>query len=437
LCIEKSRYEYLQVSHESIGKLSRELGGSNSTIGLFNTKCSYFLKKNLCGIGNYILAEGLYRAGLDPFASLKEFTEKQQRSLFRALQSVALESYAAQGMTRQQGGVYATVDGSKGEFEMQLQCYGRQICPRGNPVLKDTAGPHGRTIWYTKDQLFMPLSQRYQSTIDGESIAHKSVHSGNDLQSRESTSSGWDIYTASSVDGTGENTRKLLSSLSDSGWKNILAKYAEESDSFRKLADFLQEEQASGQEVYPPHCDVFSALNLCPLDDVKVVIVGQDPYHGPGQGHGLAFSVRRGVPPPPSLKNIFQEAMEDVVIDPPRHGNLEHWARQGVLLLNSVLTVRRGQANSHAGKGWEELTDFIIQHLNKHSYPLVFLLFGNPAYKKAKQVDDSKHILIRTSHPSPLGASKTVSPFLGSRCFSRCNQALEDRGLDPIDWNVR
>lgn len=186
----------------------------------------------------------------------------------------------------------------------------------------------------------------------------------------------------------------------------------------------------------PPEL-VFAALNLCPMDQVKVVIVGQDPYHGPGQGHGLAFSVQKGVRPPPSLLNIFKEVQSDVGIPTPTHGNLEHWARQGVLLLNSVLTVRRGQANSHARQGWEKLTDEIIGILNERRTGLVFLLWGTPAHRKAAAVDESKHTVIRTSHPSPLGAAKTHSPFLGSRCFSRANAALESHGQAAIDWSVR
>jgi uracil-DNA glycosylase len=206
------------------------------------------------------------------------------------------------------------------------------------------------------------------------------------------------------------------------------------SDSFQQLASFLQEEQANGVTVYPPLQEIFTAFNLCPLEKVKVVIVGQDPYHGPGQGHGLAFSVRKGLKPPPSLQNVFREVMADVGIAEPSHGNLEHWGREGVLLLNTVLSVRRGEANSHAKRGWEDFTDCVIKELNEHHEGLVFLLWGNPAAKKAGNIDP-KHTVIRTSHPSPLGATKTSTPFLGSRCFSRTNAALALMGKDPIDWN--
>ena len=396
-------------------------------------------------MGNYILADGLYRASIDPFATLKEIDEEEQRRLFRELQNVALESYAAQGMTRQKGGVYANVDGSKGQFEMKLQCYGRQICPKGNLIIKDTNGPHGRTIWYSKEQLIMPLHERFPpsaSTPSEPSSSPAPTRTNNmsclsptpdrqQQQQQQQQKHDWDILNSSAP------TQSLLSSLTDPGWKTILSEIAKDNVTFQSLATFLQQEIATGKTVYPPHGDLFSALNLCPLEKVKVVVVGQDPYHGPGQGHGLAFSVRKGVPPPPSLKNIFSEAMDDVGIDAPQHGNLEHWAKQGVLLLNSVLTVRRGEANSHAKKGWEEFTDFIIEYLNTEKEGLVFLLFGTPAQKKAGKVDDTKHVLIKTSHPSPLGARKTASPFLGSKCFSRCNEALEEQGKAPIDWNVR
>ena len=198
----------------------------------------------------------------------------------------------------------------------------------------------------------------------------------------------------------------------------------------------IRSDANTGATIYPPPQDIFSAFNLCTLEKVKVVIVGQDPYHGIGQGHGLAFSVRKDVPNPPSLRNIFKEAMSDVGIDDPKNtGNLEGWAKQGVLLLNTVLTVRRGEANSHAKWGWEQFTDEVIKTINEKNESFVFLLWGSPAHKKAKKVDESKHTVIRTSHPSPLGATKTASPFLSSKCFSRANKALIAYGKEPIDWN--
>lgn len=204
--------------------------------------------------------------------------------------------------------------------------------------------------------------------------------------------------------------------------------------------------------VYPPPEDVFSALMLTPMDKVKVVIVGQDPYHGPDQGHGLCFSVRKGIQVPPSLKNIYKELKNDPAIDFPRnngpmpaHGYLEHWARQGVLMLNAVLTVRRGEANSHKNKGWEDVTDEILRVLARdrkaRGKGLVYLLWGKPAAKKIETVlggpkDTSIRKIITSSHPSPLGATKTDQPFIGSKCFSRANQALVEMGMEPIDWNV-
>jgi uracil-DNA glycosylase len=229
---------------------------------------------------------------------------------------------------------------------------------------------------------------------------------------------------------------RLLAGLVDEGWKNVLSEAAA-SPSFDALSDFLADERKNGATIFPPEQEVFASMNMCPFDKVKVVIVGQDPYHGRGQGHGLAFSVQKGVRPPPSLKNIFKEAMDDVHITPPEHGYLEHWTQQGVLLLNAVLTVREGEANSHAGQGWEEFTDCIIDTLNEQKKGLVFMLWGNPAAKKASGVDDQRHTVIKTSHPSPLGATKTDSPFLGSRCFSRANAALEKYGKTPIDWSVK
>lgn len=201
--------------------------------------------------------------------------------------------------------------------------------------------------------------------------------------------------------------------------------------------------------MYPPPEDTFSSLNYVPLGKVRIVIVGQDPYHQPNQGHGLAFSVRKGVQIPPSLRNIFKELTNDKRVDTfpskkPSHGYLERWALQGVLMLNNVLTVRKGEANSHAKKGWEEFTDEIIRVLDRNSQRegmkgLVFLLWGKPASSKAQSIiskSRGNHTVICTSHPSPLGATKTKSPFLGSACFSRANDALIEREMDPIDWNI-
>lgn len=401
----------------------------DSFLGVFSkTKpamniCKFLMNQSkLAGVGNYILAEGLYRAGIDPFASLEEINETQQRALFRELKSVALESYNAQGLSRQ-GGSYRDVEGNRGRFEFELQCYGREFCARGNPVVRETEGPHGRTIWYTSEQLFKPRSLRYGSTADSSAT-------DDDGDDDVSVLDATDVSDPSSV-----LISNLLSGLEAPGWRVALSNCTS-TQSFADLADFIDKERHDGATIYPPEADIFSALNLCPLDKVKVVIVGQDPYHGRGQGHGLAFSVRKGVRPPPSLKNIFKEAINDVDIASPQHGNLESWARQGVLLLNTVLTVREGEANSHAGRGWEEFTDAVIDILNQRDDGLVFLLWGKPAAKKASGVDGTRHAIIKTSHPSPLGATKTKSPFLGSCCFSETNKRLKEFGKEAIDWNV-
>ena len=187
---------------------------------------------------------------------------------------------------------------------------------------------------------------------------------------------------------------------------------------------------------------MFSALNLTPLNKVRVVIVGQDPYHGPNQAHGLCFSVRKGVALPPSLRNIYKELVSDPKIPyysaSPKHGFLVRWAEQGVLMINTVLTVRSGEANSHKGKGWEAFTDEIIRVVAKHNNGVVFLLWGAPATNKAKAIvgSSTKHTVLSSSHPSPLGATKTSSPFLGSRCFSKANEALKKLGHAEIDWRV-
>eukprot|EP01031_Cornospumella_fuschlensis_P026286 gene26286-31753_t len=203
---------------------------------------------------------------------------------------------------------------------------------------------------------------------------------------------------------------------------------------FQRLVQFLATETRT-HTIYPPSHQIFTALNLCPYDQVKVVIIGQDPYHGPNQAHGLAFSVQHGIPPPPSLKNIFSELEADLGIPKPKHGNLEHWGRQGVVLLNTVLTVRQGDANSHQKKGWEEFTDAIVKELSQRE-GLVYLLWGKPAQAKCMGINHSKNAVFTSSHPSPLGAYKTNEPFMGSKIFSRCNAALQRLGKEPIDWNI-
>ncbi|KAL7694218.1 putative uracil-DNA glycosylase family 1, uracil-DNA glycosylase-like domain superfamily [Plasmopara halstedii] len=226
-----------------------------------------------------------------------------------------------------------------------------------------------------------------------------------------------------------------LRSLMHQSWFDMLQKEFAHG-SFKTLTRFLEAEEGHKKTIYPPPTDVFAALRDCAFADVKVVILGQDPYHGPQQAHGLSFSVRRGIPPPPSLKNIFKEAMNDVGIVRPSHGCLTCWSRQGVLLLNTVLTVRQGEPNSHKKQGWEHLTDAIISTINKDASNVVFMLWGKPAQEKGVLIDAKRHLVVRSSHPSPLGASKTNAPFLGSKCFSRANTYLVDHGKEPIDWSV-
>ena len=199
-----------------------------------------------------------------------------------------------------------------------------------------------------------------------------------------------------------------------------------------ELQSFVAAERAAGP-VYPKPDDVFAALHLTPFASVEVLILGQDPYHGPKQAHGLCFSVQPGVAQPPSLKNIFKELQDDLGYPPPNHGSLEAWARQGVLLLNTSLTVRGGQAASHQGKGWETFTDEVIKTVDGKDHPVVFILWGSHARKKKALVDTTRHVIIESAHPSPLSAS---NGFFGSKPFSRTNAALTAAGLEPIDWRL-
>jgi uracil-DNA glycosylase len=198
-----------------------------------------------------------------------------------------------------------------------------------------------------------------------------------------------------------------------------------------ELRQFLLAERDRGRTIFPRPANWFRALDLTPFHQVRVVILGQDPYHGPGQAHGLCFSVMPGVRPPPSLVNIFKEMHSDLGIRPSPHGFLEHWASQGVLLLNSVLTVEMGRAASHRERGWERFTDAVVRLVNARNEPVVFMLWGSYAQKKAAFVDGSKHLVLKAPHPSPLSAH---SGFFGCRHFSKANAFLEERGLSPIDW---
>lgn len=203
------------------------------------------------------------------------------------------------------------------------------------------------------------------------------------------------------------------------------------------LKAFLVEEKKAGKRIFPKGGEWFRALDLTPLEEVRVVILGQDPYHGHGQAHGLCFSVRPEIRTPPSLANIYKELESDLGIPPARHGFLEHWARQGVLLLNAVLTVEMGMAASHQGRGWERFTDAVIRLVNMRPEPVVFMLWGNHAQKKAAFVDSidkgGRHLVLKAPHPSPLSAH---NGFFGCRHFSKANAFLKERGLKPIDWKL-
>ncbi len=214
-------------------------------------------------------------------------------------------------------------------------------------------------------------------------------------------------------------------------WDEIL-KDEFTSQYYLQLREFLKYEY-SHYHVYPSMYDIFNSLKYTPFENVKAVIIGQDPYHGAGQAHGLCFSVKKGVEAPPSLKNIFKELEDDLGISPPNHGELTDWAKQGVLLLNSVLTVREGQAGSHRGKGWEQLTDAIIVKLNEREKPLAFILWGGYAKAKAPLITNPNHLVLRAAHPSPLSA---WNGFFGCRHFSKANEFLKANGLEEINWKI-
>jgi len=213
-------------------------------------------------------------------------------------------------------------------------------------------------------------------------------------------------------------------------WENII-KNSTEAPYFDALTVFVEEEYKTSS-CYPEFDAIFAAFDLCPLDEVKVVLLGQDPYHGPGQAQGLSFSVPEGVKHPPSLVNIFKEIESDLQIPYPTSGNLERWARQGVLLLNATLTVRTHEAGSHQKQGWEIFTDDVIKAISARCNGVVFLLWGGYAKKKQKFIDESKHLILRSGHPSPLSANR--GHWFGNKHFSQCNEYLETRGQKPIAW---
>lgn len=215
-------------------------------------------------------------------------------------------------------------------------------------------------------------------------------------------------------------------------WETVLAGEKEKSY-FQAALNFVKQERANGKIIYPPQADIFNALKFTPFDQIKIVIIGQDPYHNPNQAHGLCFSVRPGIALPPSLKNIFKELHDDLDLPIPKNGSLESWAKQGVLLLNTLLTVEAGKPLSHVNIGWEKFTDKIIQTINEHAHNIIFLLWGSPAQRKGAIVDRNRHHILLATHPSPLSAHRG---FLGCRHFSKANALLRKMGKSEIDWKL-
>lgn len=215
-------------------------------------------------------------------------------------------------------------------------------------------------------------------------------------------------------------------------WKEVL-KDEFSKPYFQQVVLHIKTEKSQGKVIYPPGPYIFNAFNSTPVDHVKVVILGQDPYHGPGQAHGLCFSVQNGVPPPPSLINIFKELHDDIGVEIPNHGNLTHWAEQGVFLLNASLTVRAGEPMSHAKIGWATFTDTVIRRISDLKAHVVFMLWGKFAQEKKILIDETKHLVLKAAHPSPLSAH---AGFLGCRHFSKANEWLISKGIDPVDWKL-
>ena len=217
----------------------------------------------------------------------------------------------------------------------------------------------------------------------------------------------------------------------EAGWKQILREEFEK-DYFKGIVTFLKAEKALGRVIYPSGPNIFHAFDATPFDKVKVVLLGQDPYHGPGQAHGLAFSVQHGVKPPPSLVNIFKEMNADLGSQIPNHGNLEKWAEHGVFLLNSALTVRAKEPNSHSTIGWHQFTNTVIEKISKLKKNVVFLLWGRNAQDKQELIDETKHLVLKAAHPSPYSADK----FFGCRHFSKTNEYLMKNKIEPVDWHL-
>lgn len=231
-----------------------------------------------------------------------------------------------------------------------------------------------------------------------------------------------ELFSSPSIEATSPKT-----------WKEVLSNERKE-QYFLDLLKFVESERLSGRQIFPPNSEVFNALGTTPFENVKVVILGQDPYHGFGQAHGLCFSVRPPVPPPPSLVNIFKELKSDLGVPIANHGCLEKWAQQGVLLLNAVLTVQEGKPGSHANRGWERFTDAVIRKINDLRPQVVFLLWGSYAQKKASFVDTTRHTVLKAPHPSPLSAH---NGFFGCKHFSKANDILVANGQQPINWDLR
>ena len=217
----------------------------------------------------------------------------------------------------------------------------------------------------------------------------------------------------------------------EESWKEVLSQEFQQ-PYFPLIKKFIVAEKAKGKTVYPPGALVFNAFNLSPLNQLKVVVIGQDPYHGAGQAHGLCFSVPHGIKPPPSLVNIFKEIKTDLGIEPPTHGNLEDWAKHGVLLLNASLTVNAGEPNSHAKCGWQIFTDAVIKKISDEKEGIIFLLWGNFAKAKKNLIDTSKHFVLEAAHPSPLSGGA----FFGNKHFSKTNELLKKQGKQEIDWRI-
>ena len=232
---------------------------------------------------------------------------------------------------------------------------------------------------------------------------------------------------------TEQQQAKLQKIQLDESWKVALSDFLL-SPKMDELKQFLVQEKQADKTIYPPSSLIFNALNTTPLHQVKVVILGQDPYHGAHQAHGLSFSVQRGVAIPPSLRNIFHELHSDLGIDIPKHGNLTHWAEQGVLLLNAVLTVEAGQPTSHQKRGWEDFTDHVIDVLNQQREHIVFILWGAYAQRKGQRIDPNKHLVLKAAHPSPLAAYRVG--FFGCKAFSKTNNYLKQNGIEPINWQL-